>query len=75
VPAPIEKADPLILKELGEAIQKWIDRQARPQAADTVLQLFSGTVKPAHVQHAPKAEEKWQHNQWDLINWFVISNK
>ncbi|KAA6333016.1 RNA polymerase-associated protein RapA, partial [termite gut metagenome] len=41
-----------------------------------IQDLFKGILKPQYISpEQKKVEEKFKADNFDLINWFVISNK
>jgi len=76
VPDNIDKGDPEILKNLSQTINSWIQKQATPIAINEIQDLFSGNTNPQKISpEQKKLEEKFRSENFDLINWFIISNK
>jgi hypothetical protein len=64
------------LKQLCAAVSDWITAQAAPVAISQIRDLFAGVLKPQNISpEQKKTEEKFKADNFDLINWFVISNK
>jgi superfamily II DNA or RNA helicase len=76
VPKNIDKGDKATLNKLADAISNWIKSQATPVALNQIQDLFTGDVTPNKISpEQKKIEEKFKAENFDLINWFVISNK
>lgn len=76
VPQKIEDGDQHTLNKFADAIGKWIKSQATPVAVNQIQDLFTGDLTPARISpEQKKLEEKFKAENFDLINWFVISNK
>jgi hypothetical protein len=76
VPQNIEKGDKLVLEKLSASIGNWVKAQATPTAVNQIQDLFSGNVAPQKLSpEQKKLEDKFKSENFDLINWFVISNK
>ncbi len=79
VPQTIETGDKQILSKLSDAINHWIASQAMPVAINQIQDLFSGNATPQSPTWIStgqkKLEEKFKKENFDLINWFIISNK
>jgi len=76
VPKEIEKGDTPVMQKLSKALAEWITSQATPAAVNQIQDLFSGDAKPRNIPpEQKKLEEKFKADNFDLINWFVISNK
>lgn len=76
VPKSIDNGDPIELKRLAKALEEWITAQAAPIAVGQIQDLFKGILKPQYISpEQKKVEEKFKADNFDLINWFVISNK
>jgi hypothetical protein len=74
VPDAVEKGEKSALAELSAAISHWIKSQARPEADKIVGSLFSGDISPRTLMpDQKKLEEKFNSVNFDLINWFVVS--
>ncbi|GHU81860.1 helicase [Bacteroidia bacterium] len=76
VPKAIDNGDPEALQQLVKAVEEWITERATPVAVSQIQDLFAGVLKPQSISpEQKKVEEKFQADNFDLINWFVISNK
>ncbi|KAA6325997.1 RNA polymerase-associated protein RapA [termite gut metagenome] len=76
MPKSIDNGDPIELKRLAKALEEWITAQAAPIAVGQIQDLFKGILKPQYIfPEQKKVEEKFKVDNFDLINWFVISNK
>lgn len=76
VPQAIEKGDQKVLDKLSSGIGTWIKNQTTPVAINEIQNLFSGDTSPQKVSpEQKKLEDKFRKENFDLINWFVISNK
>jgi superfamily II DNA or RNA helicase len=76
VPPDIENGDKAALDKLADAISNWIKLQATPVAVNQIQELFTGNISPKNISpEQKKIEEKFKAENFDLINWFVISNK
>ncbi len=76
VPQNIEKGDKQILEKLSNSINNWLKAQATPVAVNQIQDLFSGNVTPQKLSpEQKKLEDKFRSENFDLINWFIISNK
>jgi ERCC4-related helicase len=75
IPNEIEKGNPDELKKLAKAVEDWIIAQAAPVAISQIHDLFTGVLKPQNFYTGQKVEEKFKADNFDLINWFVISNE
>jgi SNF2 family DNA or RNA helicase len=76
VPKSIDKGDKATLNKLADAISNWIKSQATPVAINQIQDLFTGDVTPTKISpEQKKLEDKFKAENFDLINWFVISNK
>jgi ERCC4-related helicase len=74
VPKDIYDGKPEVLNQLSDAVKKWVTAQASPVAQKGIEGLFSGEVKPSSISSmTKKTEEKFIVDNFDLINWFVIS--
>ena len=72
----IEQGDTAVLTKLANAIGLWINAQAMPTAVTEIKGLFTGQVTPKKIStEQKKLEDKFKSENFDLINWFVISNK
>ncbi|HDP76211.1 MAG TPA: helicase [Bacteroidales bacterium] len=76
VPENIENADKDIIQKLSDTVSNWVYSQAIPVAVNQIQNLFTGeaTLKNISPENI-KLEQKFKPNNFDLINWFVISNK
>jgi len=75
VPKNIDKGDKAVLDKLADAVSNWVKSQATPVAVNQIQDLFTGDVTPKNISHEQKKlEEKFKAENFDLINWFVISN-
>jgi superfamily II DNA or RNA helicase len=76
VPKNIDNGDRAALDKLADAISNWIKLQATPVAVNQIQDLFRGDVTPNKISpEQTKLEDKFKVENFDLINWFVISNK
>jgi len=76
VPKNIDNGDQAVLDKLAHAIGTWIKAQATPVAVNQIQELFTGEVTPKKISpEQKKLEDKFKSENFDLINWFVISNK
>jgi ERCC4-related helicase len=76
VPKNIDNGDRAALDKLADAISNWIKLQATPVAVNQIQDLFRGDVTPNKISpEQTKLEDKFKAENFDLINWFVISNK
>lgn len=74
VPQSIEKGDQMVLDKLADAVGTWVKAQATPVAVNQIQDLFTGNVTPNKISpEQKKLEEKFKAENFDLINWFVIS--
>jgi hypothetical protein len=75
VPKNIDKGDKAVLDKLAYAVSNWVKSQATPVAVNQIQDLFTGEVTPKKISpEQKKLEEKFKAENFDLINWFVISN-
>ena len=75
VPKEVENADSEVVKQLSKVISEWIRSQATPVAVSQIQDLFSGDLAGRKISpEQKKLEEKFRPENFDLINWFVISN-
>lgn len=75
VPKNIDKGDKSELDKLSGAFSRWVKSQAKPVAVNQIQDLFTGDAIPAKISfEQKKSEEKFVPENFDLINWFVISN-
>lgn len=76
VPSAIEKGDKSIMDKLSNAISDWVKAQAAPVAVSQIQDLFTGDSMPQKISpEQKKLEDKFKAENFDLINWFIISNK
>ena len=76
VPENIEKGDSEVLERLSKSINNWVSSQAKPIAINQIQSLFSGDTTPQKITPEQKTlEDKFKSGNFDLINWFIISNK
>ncbi len=76
VPKNIDKGDQAVLDKLADAVGSWVKSQTTPMAVNQIKDLFSGDVTPKKISpEQKKLEDKFKSENFDLINWFVISNK
>lgn len=76
VPKNIEAGEQAVLDKLSTAIANWVKAQATPIAVDMIQDLFSGDLTPKKISpEQKKLEDKFKSENFDLINWFVISSK
>lgn len=73
VPENIERGDPHTLNKFSELIHKWINDQVKPAAHDLIKSLFNNPNMKNIKKSDKKLEEKFKPENFDLINWFVIS--
>ncbi|GHT75270.1 helicase [Bacteroidia bacterium] len=75
VPKAIDNGDPIELQRLAKAVGEWITAQAAPVALSQIHDLFTGVLKPQSISPGQKkVEDKFHADNFDLINWFIISN-
>lgn len=75
VPAAIDKGDQAVLNKLAAAVGSWIQSQTTPVAVNQIQDLFTGNVTPKKISpEQKKLEDKFKPENFDLINWFIISN-
>ena len=76
VPDNIENGNTEILQRLSDTIKNWVNNQVTPVAISEIQDLFRGDVTPQKISpEQKKLEEKFKGENFDLINWFIISNK
>ena len=76
VPPNIEKGDTEVMEKLSQSINNWVTSQAKPVAINQIQSLFSGDTTPQKISpEQKKLEDKFKGENFDLINWFIISNK
>jgi len=75
VPEEIDSGNVEAINKLANAVEKWLTAQANPVAVNQIQGLFTGGLVPTTVSSGnPKVEEKFRAENFDLINWFVVSN-
>ena len=76
VPPNIEKGDKKVLEKLSAALGTWVKTQTTPVAVKEIQNLFTGDTTPKNISpEQKKLEDKFRSENFDLINWFIISNK
>jgi hypothetical protein len=76
VPDTIDKGDQAVLDKLAAAVGNWVKSQTTPVAVSQIQDLFTGDVTPKKISpEQRKLEDKFKSENFDLINWFVISNQ
>ncbi|KAF5028422.1 hypothetical protein DSECCO2_659190 [anaerobic digester metagenome] len=76
VPKQIENADKDIVQKLSDSVSHWVKSQAMPVAVNQIQNMFTGDITPKKISpEQKKLEDKFKTENFDLINWFVISNK
>lgn len=76
VPNNIDKGEQAVLDKLADAVGNWVKSQTTPVAVNQIQDLFTGDVTPKKISpEQKKLEDKFKSENFDLINWFVISNK
>lgn len=75
VPPAIEKGDKTAIEGLSRAIDGWLKAQATPVAVNQIQDLFTGHASQKISPEQKKLEDKFKAENFDLINWFVLSNK
>jgi hypothetical protein len=76
VPNNIDKGDLVVLDKLATAVGTWVKSQTTGVAVNQIQDLFTGDLTPKKIsQEQKKLEDKFKSENFDLINWFVISNK
>jgi len=74
VPKNIDKGDKATLEKLANVIGDWVKAQAMPIAVNQIQDLFTGDYLPKKItSEKKKLEEKFKAENFDLINWFVVS--
>jgi superfamily II DNA or RNA helicase len=74
VPEEIEKEEKIIIDKLSSALNDWVKAQAMPMALAQIRELFTGDTKPQRISsEQKKLEEKFKSENFDLINWFILS--
>ena len=70
------KGDKKVLDKLAASISTWVKEQATPVAINEIQDLFKGNLAPQKISpEQKKLEDKFKKENFDLINWFIISNK
>lgn len=76
VPQAIEKGEANVLQQLSGAVTDWLKSQIPDNAVNEIQDLFAGTISPHKISSEQKRlEVKFNADNFDLINWFIISNK
>ena len=76
VPQNIDKGDQKVLTKLAASIGAWVKNQTTPVALNEIQDLFTGDTKPQKISsEQKKLEDKFKSENFDLINWFIISIK
>jgi len=74
VPKVIENADKEVLQRLSDAVSNWVKSQVMPVAVNQIQDIFSGDLAPKKISpEQKKLEDKFKPENFDLINWFVIT--
>lgn len=74
VPPSIDRGDKVVLNKLANAVGSWVKAQAAPIAVSQIQDLFTGNTTPQKISpEQKKLEDKFKAENFDLINWFVIS--
>ena len=72
----IDKGDKQVLGKLSAALGTWVKSQTTPVAVKEIQNLFVGDTTPKNIlPEQKKLEDKFRSENFDLINWFIISNK
>jgi ERCC4-related helicase len=75
VPNEIENADKDMIQKLADSVSGWVKTQAIPIAVNQIQNLFTGDITPKKMTpENKKLEDKFKPENFDLINWFVISH-
>ncbi|MBC7382027.1 MAG: hypothetical protein H7296_03425 [Bacteroidia bacterium] len=75
VPKNIDKGEQPVLDKLAAAVANWVISQTTPVAVNQIQDLFTGDVTANKISpEQKKLEDKFKSDNFDLINWFVISN-
>jgi superfamily II DNA or RNA helicase len=78
VPESVDKGDKVVLDKLAEAVGTWVKSQATPVAVTQIQDLLTGDTTPKSrnfgTSEKKRLEEKFKAENFDLINWFIISN-
>jgi superfamily II DNA or RNA helicase len=76
VPADVEQGNPDVMQNLSKAISDWVKAQARTEAVGQIQDLFSANTPPKAISpEQKKVEDMFQPDNFDLINWFIVSNQ
>lgn len=76
VPQNIEKGDKKVLEKLSTTLGAWVKAQTTPVALNQIQSLFTGDTTPQKLSpEQKKLEDKFRSENFDLINWFIISNR
>lgn len=74
VPPDIDNSDKKALQQLSDSIAQWLKNQVPQTAVSQIHSLFSGDAIPQKISpDKKKVEEKFRKENFDLINWFIIS--
>ena len=61
---------------LEDVYKRQVKSQAMPVAVNQIQNMFTGDITPKKISpEQKKLEDKFKPENFDLINWFVISNK
>jgi superfamily II DNA or RNA helicase len=75
VPIAIDKGEKAVLDKLATAVGGWAEAQTKPVAIDEIQDLFAGTPSSKeNLIGSRKVEDKFRSENFDLINWFIVSN-
>lgn len=76
VPTQIENADKETIQKLANAVSNWLTSQTMPLAVNQIQNMFTGELTPTNISpEQKKLEDKFKPENFDLINWFVVTNK
>lgn len=76
VPKNIDKGDTVVLEKLATALGSWIESQKTAVAVNQIQDLFTGDIAPRKISpEQKKLEDKFKSENFDLINWFIVSNR
>jgi proline dehydrogenase len=76
VPNNIDKGDQAVLDKLAAAVGSWVKSQTTPVAVNQIQDLFTGDATHKKISsEQKKLEDKFKSENFDLINWFVVSDK
>jgi len=74
VPVDIENGNKEALRLLSKAIDDWLRAQAMPAAINEIQNLFSAqSLQQTLSPEQQKTEAKFKKENFDLINWFIVS--